>query len=115
MAETITATNKTPLSQGSIKLEEGITEADEALFNQIIATELTPEQRQRLRTPAKVFPRQEQVLAVHWHPEFIPMDLAAERISAMFPNSGKQLIIPTQHNEKRWPLRGKRESGRELY
>jgi len=99
LTETVTLKNKNRASVVPTKLEEDITESDEALFSHITTTELTPEQRRRLITPSKVYPRQESVLAVHWHPEFIPMELAAQRIAAMFPNSGKQLVIPTQHNE----------------
>jgi hypothetical protein len=39
------------------------------------------------------------VLAVHWHPENIPLDLVHQRIQNMFPNREMELIIPTQHNE----------------
>ncbi len=99
MAETVLLKQKNKISSVFQELEEEITDADEALFSQITTTELTPEQRQRLTTPGKTYPRQDSVLAVHWHPEFIPMELAAERIAAMFPNSRQQLIIPTQHNE----------------
>jgi len=99
LAETISLKHRTSISKAAPKGEEDITEADEALFGRITTTKLSPEQRQRLVTPTKVYPRQESVLAVHWHPEFIPMDLVEKRIAAMFPNSGKQLIIPTQHNE----------------
>jgi hypothetical protein len=37
-------------------------------------------------------------LAVHWHPEFIPMPLIAERIEAVYPEKENELVIPTQHN-----------------
>lgn len=87
------------MSQRTASLTQEITEADEALFRHITTTELTPDQRQRMITPSRVYPRQSSVLAVHWHPEFIPMDLTAQRIAATFPDSRKQLIIPTQHNE----------------
>ncbi len=99
MVESVTLKDRNRISPLSAKPEEDITPSDEALFNRITATELTPDQRRRLITPSGTYPQQKSVLAVHWHPEFIPMELAAERISAMFPKSGKQLIIPTQHNE----------------
>jgi hypothetical protein len=75
-----------------------ITEADEALFFKVTSTELSDAQRQRVVTPAKRYPQQKSVLAVHWHPEFIPMDLIRQRIEATFPNRTEDLIIPTQHN-----------------
>ncbi len=75
------------------------TEADERAFSAITCTSLTPEEEARIVVPAEVLPRQERVLAVHWHPEFVPMPLIRKRIEATFPACGHSLIIPTQHNE----------------
>lgn len=99
MVKTVPLKNENRIPVVPTKPEEDITESDEALFSHITTTELTLEQRQRLITPSEVYPRQKSVLAVHWHPEFISMELVAKRIAAMFPNSDKQLVIPTQHNE----------------
>ena len=99
MVESVTLKDRNRISPHSLKPEEDITPSDEALFDRITSTELAPDQRRRLITPSGIYPQQKSVLAVHWHPEFIPMELAAERIAAMFPKSGRQLIIPTQHNE----------------
>lgn len=38
------------------------------------------------------------MLAIHWHPEFIPMPLISKRLEAMYPAKRRSLIIPTQHN-----------------
>jgi len=84
---------------GTNGLSETPTEADERIFASISATELTPEEAARIVTPDVVAPRQEYVLAVHWHPEHIPMGLIEKRIAAAFPHKGQELIIPTQHNE----------------
>jgi hypothetical protein len=75
-----------------------LTEADEEVFQEITSQELTPEQVNRIVTPLQVLPKQEEVLAIHWHPEFIPMDLVRQRIDRMYPNKNHELIIPTQHN-----------------
>jgi hypothetical protein len=64
----------------------------------LVSGELTEEQRKRIVEPDLAFPRQNEVLAVHWHPEFVPMDLIRRRIDAMFPDRTCDLIIPTQHN-----------------
>lgn len=80
------------------KFSEEITENDEAFFAKITSTRLTPEQTDLILTPSGIYPRQKNVLAVHWHPEFIPLDLIEKRLHAMFPNMASQLIIPTQHN-----------------
>jgi len=67
-------------------------------WRQITSRELSPEQIERLITPPQVYPDQEELLAVHWHPEFVPMDLIRRRINTAFPNRSLELIIPTQHN-----------------
>lgn len=75
------------------------TEADERLFAAITSTGLDEAARARVVTPSVVQPTQEAVLAVHWHPEFVPMDLIRRRIEASYPAMRTGLIIPTQHNE----------------
>ena len=81
------------------KISPEITAGDEKNFFRITATELSDEQKERVATPARTFPEQKSVLAVHWHPEYIPMALIARRIEATFPAKKMELIIPTQHNE----------------
>ena len=78
---------------------EAPTEEDERIFLAITSTTLTPEEEARITTPDTVAARQTNVLAVHWHPEHIPMQLIERRIQASFPNKAQELIIPTQHNE----------------
>jgi hypothetical protein len=77
---------------------DAVSEWDHSTYLALISTELSAVQRERLVRPADVFARQEHVLAVHWHPEIVPMDLIRQRIDAMFPNRCDELIIPTQHN-----------------
>lgn len=81
------------------KFSDAITEKDASFFEKITSIRLTPEQTEQILTPSARYPRQKNVLAVHWHPEFIPLDLIEKRVQAMFPNMCTQLIIPTQHNE----------------
>ncbi|MGE0434548.1 MAG: hypothetical protein AB7S36_19980, partial [Planctomycetota bacterium] len=75
-----------------------LTEWDHHAWQDIVRVDLSPEQMQRIVTPAAVHPLQTSVLAVHWHPEFVPVDLIRQRIEATFPNKRTELIIPTQHN-----------------
>ena len=82
----------------SLEYPPQLTEADVACFRTITSQELTPEQVRRIVTPLEVFPRQEEVLAIHWHPEYVPMDLIRKRIEATYPCKACELIIPTQHN-----------------
>jgi hypothetical protein len=80
------------------KVSEEITDLDVRIFRGVTNLEITPDQAERLVTPLEVFPRQETVLAVHWHPEHIPMEFIRQRIENTFPNKTDELIIPTQHN-----------------
>jgi len=79
-------------------VEQDLTEEDEQAFARINETVLSPVQVQRIVSPVHTYPRQEYVLAVHWHPEQVPMELLARRINALYPNRQDELIIPTQHN-----------------
>jgi hypothetical protein len=76
-----------------------ITDEDRARFFGVVSTELAPWQIEQVTSPSSVHVRQDSVLAVHWHPEFVPMEHIRTRIDAMFPNSREELLIPTQHNE----------------
>lgn len=75
------------------------TEADLERFTRVISIDLCPEQEARAVTPGQAYPKQRRVLALHWHPEFVPMPLVERRLEALFPNAEERLIIPTQHNE----------------
>jgi hypothetical protein len=98
MARTKTDTIKEWVSVIPEKIPEEVTENDAALFDAITTTQLSEEQERRLTQPGRIFERQQDVLAIHWHPEFIPMALIAKRLSAMYPDKRRALIIPTQHN-----------------
>ncbi len=80
------------------KVSREITEFDVRAFEKITSLEITPEQVQRIITPNEVFPGQKCVMAVHWHPEHIPMEIIRQRIENTFPDKQEELIIPTQHN-----------------
>ena len=54
--------------------------------------------RKLLSEPSQSFENQQEVLAIHWHPEFIPLDLAEKRLKSLFPRQEKSLVIPTEHN-----------------
>ncbi len=80
------------------KVPEEITESDEKYFFKVVSTHLDDRQISQVITPPQVYPKEDTVLAVHWHPEFVPMELITQRINATFPNKKDELIIPTQHN-----------------
>lgn len=81
------------------RVEREVTDEDRAAYLACVDASLNPSQRARVAEPDKSHPRQESILAVHWHPEYVPMDLILERVRAMYPNAGQELLIPTQHNE----------------
>lgn len=76
-----------------------VTDWDLETYLALTCAGITPEQARGIREPAAVHPRQDYVLAVHWHPEQVPLDMIRQRLAAMYPNSRDQLIIPTQHNQ----------------
>lgn len=80
------------------EVPEEVEASDEALFLQVTSTRISAEQETRITAPEKRFARQHYILAVHWHPEFVPMPLIRRRIDHSFPNRELDLIIPTQHN-----------------
>jgi hypothetical protein len=71
---------------------------EEAYFMKIVNPCLDAEQAGIIMSPAFVSKYQKNVLAVHWHPEHIPLELIEKRIEASFPDASNILIIPTQHN-----------------
>lgn len=75
-----------------------ITDWEREKFAKVISFDLDEDQVRRITEPAKVYPIEKHVLAVHWHPEHVPMPLARKRIDNTFPNKKNELIIPTQHN-----------------
>lgn len=79
--------------------DPAITEQDQALFDRVVSTDLSEESLVALASPELVIHGQQSVMAVHWHPEFVPMPVVRQRIRAMFPNMTESLVIPTQHNE----------------
>jgi len=79
-------------------IPEEPTQEDRRLFFDLVSVELTREQVDRITRPELRFPRQKEILAVHWHPEFVPLELCLGRAHAMFPSLDRELIIPTQHN-----------------
>lgn len=76
-----------------------VTPDDERIYRKIISTELDEQQTRAILDPPESHPKQRHVLAIHWHPEFIPIELVRQRLDTMFPNRVDELVIPTQHNE----------------
>ncbi|MFP4326189.1 MAG: hypothetical protein ACLFP9_09230, partial [Desulfonatronovibrio sp.] len=89
-------TRKAPDPQ---EVNQQISAQDTQAFEKIISLDISPEQAAKIAAPTDVHPKQKAVLAVHWHPEHIPMELIRQRIERCFPGKEEELIIPTQHNQ----------------
>lgn len=76
-----------------------VTQDDQDIYDTLVTTELTARQRRQILEPPIQQPRQRTVVGIHWHPEFVPLDLIRRRIDAIFPVREEELLIPTQHNE----------------
>jgi hypothetical protein len=81
------------------KATEEITEWDWQIFEKLTSVELGEREIDLVARPERVFEQSDPVLAIHWHPETVPVPLAKKRIDALHPNARETLIIPTQHNE----------------
>jgi hypothetical protein len=75
------------------------TEQDSIIFKGLITTDLTPEQIEAVTSPPVTYPKQPNVVGIHWHPEHIPLELIRTRIDTMYPGREDDLLIPTQHND----------------
>lgn len=82
-----------------INLKSEICDWDIEVYKELVSTKLTPEQERIITEPGLMFPKQREVLAVHWHPEMVEFPLIRKRIDTMFPDKEEELLIPTQHNQ----------------
>lgn len=87
------------MSMGISHVSEDLTPQDHGVFETLVSVELTPSQIQRITTPPNRFHQEETFLAIHWHPENVPLDLVRKRLDVLYPSSREYLVIPTQHNE----------------
>jgi hypothetical protein len=76
-----------------------VTDEDSRIYARLVSTDLDETQRQRVLAPPRVCAKDRCVMSVHWHPEFVPLELVRGRLRSMFPNREEELLIPTQHNE----------------
>lgn len=86
-------------SSGPNQISPEVTAEDLALFQRVIAEEMTPAQQARITHPPESYPQQRVVLAAHWHPEFVPLPLVRQRLDALYPNRELEFVVPTQHNQ----------------
>lgn len=75
-----------------------INEKDWQRFDHLTSVNLNEEECEMAAKPDQTAPQAHDCLAVHWHPEWAPLDLIARRLAHSFPMADNSLIIPTQHN-----------------
>ncbi|MDR2339652.1 MAG: hypothetical protein LBF40_05925 [Deltaproteobacteria bacterium] len=73
-------------------------EMDWAIFEGLTCIELTEGERLLATTPGMVDVSDRNVMALHFHPEWVPIGMIDERLRKAFPNAKGRLAIPTQHN-----------------
>lgn len=81
-----------------LKAAIDLEESDWVLFNRLTSLDLTSEEKKKVSSPGRTDPVALEFLAVHWHPEWAPLELIEERLSCSFPCAENSLVIPTQHN-----------------
>lgn len=90
------------ISGASVETEDILSpephEWDRQTYLRLVSEDLSDEEWTRIAMPSETHPRQRFVLAVHWHPEKVPLELIRQRVDATFPGKEIELIIPTQHN-----------------
>lgn len=84
---------------GYCTYERHITDWDICTYRELTKTELNETERGIIHNAAKVFSTEKVILALHWHPENVPLKDIEVRINHMYPNRHTELIIPTQHNQ----------------
>ncbi|MDR2945328.1 MAG: hypothetical protein LBV79_01080 [Candidatus Adiutrix sp.] len=78
---------------------QGIGGDDWRRFNQLTSVELSEEAKALAARPGRTAPEAREYLAVHWHPEWAPLELIQTRLNLAFPHAENFLAIPTQHNK----------------
>ena len=98
MGEASTSRDRRLTEVDPARMEREPTPWDRGVYRRLISTELDEEQVERVLEPPRIYPNQREVLAVHWHPEYVPMELILQRYDKTFPSRTLDLVIPTQHN-----------------
>lgn len=75
-----------------------ISEDDWLAFNSLTRVELSPAEKALAARPDRSAPEAREFMAIHWHPEWAPLELIEERLALAFPEADESLAIPTQHN-----------------
>jgi hypothetical protein len=79
-------------------LGKDISQADIEAFDLLTSVTLSPAEKELAENPDFFDFEEKLLLAVHFHPEWVPLPLIETRLSKAFPQATDRLVIPTQHN-----------------
>ena len=74
-------------------------QADQEIFDRLTSVELSPDEKRLAATPTVRAPGERRLMAIHFHPEWVPMPLIEKRLSISFPDAEDFFVVPTQHNQ----------------
>ncbi|MDR0621797.1 MAG: hypothetical protein LBJ61_07965 [Deltaproteobacteria bacterium] len=86
------------VTQAATPLGKDISQADVEAFDRLTSVELSAEEIELAENPDAFAPKEERLFALHFHPEWVPLELIETRLSRSFPVATDRLVIPTQHN-----------------
>ncbi|MDR1109855.1 MAG: hypothetical protein LBP92_03935 [Deltaproteobacteria bacterium] len=79
-------------------LGKDIGQADIEAFDRLTSVDLSPEEIRLAENPDQSAPGERRLLALHFHPEWVPLGLIETRLSRAFPGASDRMVVPTQHN-----------------
>jgi len=86
------------ISPYDLEAARDLEDEDWRQFKHLTSVALDAEEMELAARPDRRDPEAEDCLAVHWHPEWAPLELIRQRLDRAFPRAGNCLAIPTQHN-----------------
>jgi hypothetical protein len=96
--ESVTAERRPHADPAPTPCDVEVSDWDEQTYALLVSSRLSPARRHAIAWPRQTYPDQDAVLATHWHPDGVPMELIRHRIGALFPSRTAELVIPTPHN-----------------
>ncbi|MDR2460464.1 MAG: hypothetical protein LBE38_06755 [Deltaproteobacteria bacterium] len=78
--------------------ENSLSQEDWDAFKLLTEVILSPDEKIAAETPTYTDEEEERIFALHFHPEWVPMELLKRRIKRAFPKAKSIFAIPTQHN-----------------
>ena len=90
---------KTIGREGQGEKADSVRSADLAVFERLTSIGLSEAERRLAATPDRRALGEKRLLALHFHPEWVPLGLVEARLAKAFPDADDALVIPTQHNQ----------------